>query len=123
MRFLSLIRVDESNGQAPSEQLMSDMGRLMEELTRDGKLVSTAGLRPTREGARVRLRKGGAVSVTDGPFTETKEVIGGFAILHFDSHEEAIAGARRVMQIHADCGVTDLDIEIRPMWDAPPCQA
>ncbi len=42
--------------------------------------------------------------------------------MHFDSHEEAIASARHVMQIHADCGVTELEIEIRPMWDAPPCQ-
>ena len=64
---------------------------------------------------------GGKVSVTDGPFAETKEVIGGFAILHHDSHEEAIAGARRVMQIHADNGVTDLEIEIRPMFEVLPC--
>jgi hypothetical protein len=48
-------------------------------------------------------------------------VVGGFAILHHDSHEEAIAGARRVLQIHADCGVTDLEIEIRPMFEMPPC--
>ena len=52
MRFLSMIRIDETTGQAPSEQLMADMGRLIEELTRTGQLVSTAGLRPTSEGVR-----------------------------------------------------------------------
>jgi hypothetical protein len=61
---------------------------------------------------------GGKVTITDGPFTETKEVIGGFAILNYDSHDAAIEGAKRVMKIHADAGVTDLEIEIRPMFDA-----
>lgn len=59
MRFLSMIRIDENTGQAPTEQLMADMGQLMEELTRSGKLVSTAGLRPTSEGVRLRLQRGG----------------------------------------------------------------
>ena len=58
MRFLSMIRVDERAGQVPSEQLMQDMGELMDELTRKGVLVRTAGLRPSAEGRRVRLRKG-----------------------------------------------------------------
>ena len=63
----------------------------------------------------------GTVTVTDGPFTETKEVIGGFAILNYASHEEAIDGARRVLQIHADHGITDLEIELRPMMDPGEC--
>ena len=116
MRFLSMIRVDENNGQAPSEQLMSDMGQLIEELTRNGKLVSTAGLRPTREGARVRLRRGGAQSVTDGPFTETKEVIGGFAILEAASLQEAVELTRRFLRVHGDDW--DLECEVRP-FDGP----
>jgi hypothetical protein len=57
MRFLSMIRMDETSGQAPSEQLMAPMGKLIEELTRTGQLVSTAGLRPTSEGVRVRLHR------------------------------------------------------------------
>jgi hypothetical protein len=65
----------------------------------------------------------GKVAVTDGPFAETKEVIGGFAILNYASHEQAIAGARRVMQIHADHGFTDLEIELRPMMEDPACGA
>ena len=58
MRYLSMIRLDEKRGQAPSEQLMQDLGKLIEEMTRKGQLVSTAGLRPTAEGVRVRLRGG-----------------------------------------------------------------
>jgi hypothetical protein len=116
MRFLSVIRVDESSGQAPSEQLMRDMGQLIEEMTRSGALVSTAGLRPTREGARVRLRKGGALSVTDGPFTETKEVIGGFAILEAASLQDAIELTRRFLRVHGD--EWNLECEVRP-FDGP----
>ena len=89
MRFLSLIRIQENTGQAPSEQLMSDMGKLIEELTASGQLISTAGLRPTSEGTRVRLRRGKLSSV-DGPFTETKEVIGGYAVLEANSKAEAV---------------------------------
>jgi hypothetical protein len=116
MKFLSMIRVDESSGQAPSEQLMHDMGLLIDELTRAGKLVSTAGLRPTREGARVRLRKGGRLSVVDGPFAETKEVIGGFAILEADSMQEALELTRRFLHVHGDDW--DLECEVRP-FDGP----
>ena len=64
-----------------TDQLMHDMGALMGEMTQEGTLVRTAGLRPTREGVRVRLSKG-QLSTSDGPFTETKEVIGGRAFGH-----------------------------------------
>jgi hypothetical protein len=83
MRFLSMIRIDEKTAKPPTERLMNEMGQLIEDWTRSGVLVSTAGLRPTSEGARVRLR-GGKLSTVDGPFTETKEVIGGFAILEVE---------------------------------------
>lgn len=114
MRFLSMIRIDETAGQAPSEQLMADMGRLIEELTRSGQLVSTAGLRPTSESVRVRLQRGGRLSVLDGPFTETKEVIGGYAILEVGSRDEALALTRRFLQVHGsdwdiECEVRQLD--------------
>jgi len=106
VRFLSMIRVNERAGQVPSEQLMADMGKLMDEMTREGSLVRTAGLRPTREGRRVRLRKG-QLAVTDGPFVETKEVIGGFAILEAPSMDEAIELTKRFLRIHG----TDWEIE------------
>ena len=114
MRFLSMIRIDENTGQVPSEQLMADMGKLIEELTRTGQLVSTAGLRPTAEGVRMRLHRGGKLTVTDGPFTETKEVIGGYAILEAPSKEEAIELTRRFLKVHGtdwnvECEVRQLD--------------
>lgn len=116
MRFLSMIRIDETAAQAPSEQLMADMGQLIEELTRTGQLVSTAGLRPTSEGARVRLRRGGQLSVVDGPFAETKEVVGGYAILEAPSLAEAIELTRRFLRVHGNDW--DLECEVRPL-DGP----
>ncbi|HTK99826.1 MAG TPA: YciI family protein [Pseudomonadales bacterium] len=113
MRFLSMIRVDETTGQVPSERLMADMGRFMDELTREGVMIDTAGLRPTAEGVRVRLRRG-KLSMTDGPFTETKEVIGGYAILEVTSKAHAIELTKRFLEVHGDewnieCEVRQLD--------------
>jgi hypothetical protein len=112
MRFLSMIRIDERKGQLPSEQLMQDMGKLMDEMIRDGSLVRTAGLRPTKEGARVRLRKG-ELTVTDGPFPETKEVIGGYAILEAASLRDAIELTKRFLRVHGDAW--ELECEVRPL--------
>lgn len=116
MRFLSMVRIDESTAQAPSEQLMADMGRLIEELTRSGQLVSTAGLRPTSEGVRVRLQRGGRLSVVDGPFTETKEVVAGYAILEAQSRDEAVELTRRFLAVHGSDW--DLECEVRQL-DGP----
>ncbi len=115
MRFLSMIRLNENTGQAPSQQLMNDMGKLIEELTRDGSLVTTAGLRPTKEGVRVRSRHGD-LTTTAGPFTETNEVIGGYAILEAPSLKEAIALTERFLRIHGP--EWDLECEVRPL-DGP----
>jgi len=115
MRFISMIRIEENTGQVPSEQLMSDMGKLIEELTRAGRLISTAGLRPTSEGVRVRLRRG-KLSMSDGPFTETKEVIGGYAILEAKSKEDAIELTRRFLEVHGD--EWDIECEVRQL-DGP----
>src|SRR5688500_2519335 len=99
MRFLSMIRINENTGQQPSEQLRTDMGKLLAEMTKSGVLVTTAGLRPTSEGVRVRLRRG-KLSTKDGPFTEAKEVIGGYAILEVGSKEEAIEATKRFLAVH-----------------------
>ena len=112
MRFLSMIRIDEQSGQQPSERLMNEMGKLIEEMTRSGALVSTAGLRPTAEGVRLRSQYG-RISHTDGPFTETKEVIGGYAILEAPSMKEAIALTERFLRVHGD--EWNLECEIRPL--------
>ena len=115
MRFLSMIRVNENTGQVPSERLMADMGKLIEELTRTGQLVTTAGLRPTSEAVRVRSRHG-TLSQTDGPFTETKEVIGGYAVLETKTKAEAIELTRRFLQVHGD--EWDIECEVRQL-DGP----
>jgi hypothetical protein len=112
MRFLSMIRVNERSGQKASEKLMADMGKLVEEMTRTGTLVATAGLRPTAEGFRVRL-SGGKMRVTDGPFTEAKEVIGGYAILEAKSKAEAIELTKRFLEVHGD--EWELECEVRPL--------
>lgn len=112
MRYLSMIRIDERTAQKPTERLMNDMGKLMEEMTAAGKLVRTAGLRPTSEGFRVRLQDG-KLSTVDGPFTETKEVIGGYAILEADSRQEAVELTERFLLIHGD--EWNLECEVRPL--------
>lgn len=112
MRFLSMIRINENSGLVPSEQLMNDMGQLIEQMTREGTLVSTAGLRPTREGKRVR-QHAGTQSMTDGPFTETSEVIGGFAILDASTMAEAIELTKRFLRVHGN--EWDIECEIRQM--------
>jgi hypothetical protein len=91
---------------------MSDMGKLIEEMTREGALIETAGLRPTAEGARVRLRNG-KLSTIDGPFAETKEVIGGFAVLEAGSLKEAIELTKRFLRIHGP--EWDVECEVRQM--------
>jgi len=115
MRYLSLIRIDENTGQQPSQRLMDEMGKLMDEMTREGTLVSTGGLRPTKEGVRVRSRHG-KLSITEGPFTESKEVIGGYAILEAKSKEEALELTKRFLRIHGD--EWNLECEVRPL-DGP----
>lgn len=115
MRFLSLIRVQEGAGKHPSERLMSEMGKLMAEMKRDGKLLDTAGLAPTANGKRVRLR-GGKIGVVDGPFTETKEVIGGYAMLDAGSIDEAIALTQRFVELHIADG-WELECEVRQVFE------
>ncbi|MEA2877305.1 MAG: hypothetical protein QOF14_2501 [Hyphomicrobiales bacterium] len=122
MRFMAIVKPgkDYEAGRPPSPGLMAAMGKLNEESTRAGIFVTGGGLLPSSQGHRLSMT-GGKVTVTDGPFTETKEVIGGFAILNYASHEQAIEGARRVMQIHAEHGITELEIELRPMMDPAEC--
>jgi hypothetical protein len=112
MRFLSMIRINESSGQQPSEQLMADMGKLIAEMTAAGVLLDTAGLRPTAEGARMRLSHG-KLKTTDGPFTETKEVIGGYAMLKADSMQEALELTSRFLKVHGD--EWEIECEVRPV--------
>jgi hypothetical protein len=115
MRFLSLIRVQENTGKEPSERLMTEMGKLMTEMKSAGNLLDTAGLAPTAQSKRVRLR-GGKISVVDGPFTETKEVVGGYAMLDAQTLEEAIALTRRFVELHV-ADDWEIDCEVRQLQE------
>ena len=112
MRFLSMVRINENGGVKPSQKLMDDMGKLVEQGTREGWLVTTAGLKPTSEGKRVRQRHG-KLTTTDGPFTETKEVVGGYAILEAASMDEAIKLTERFLRVHGP--EWDVECEVREL--------
>ena len=98
MRFMMIIKHAEKQG-PPPQQLMDAISKLAEEETKAGTMIGSGGLGPTAQGARVRL-SGGKVTVTDGPFTETKEVVGGYAQFELRSKEEAIKSAVRFMELH-----------------------
>ncbi|MFD0504885.1 YciI family protein [Streptomyces chiangmaiensis] len=101
-RYLSLVRIDETTAPGgPSPELMERMGELIEEVTKAGVMLDTAGLMPTAQGTRVHWA-GGKISVTDGPFTESKEVIGGYAIMQCKDMAEAIEWAKRFVKVHEE---------------------
>jgi hypothetical protein len=118
MRFMMMIRLDENAAPStgPSPELMEEMGKLIDEMTKAGVLLETAGLAPTSEGTRVHL-SGGKLSVTDGPFTESKEIIGGYAMIEAASKDEAIEWASRFLLIHGD--EWEMTSEIRRLDEAP----
>ena len=117
MRYMMMVKAnsDYEAGKPPSPALMAEIGKLAEEATKAGKLVSTGGLAPTRASTRITLRNGKR-SVIDGPFSETKEVVGGFAIFEVASKEEALEYANRFVDAHVRCGVTDFEMDVRPMF-------
>jgi hypothetical protein len=111
MRFLSIYKTVERNT-PPTAEEMATMGKLIGDSMKAGFLLATEGCMPTALGARVR-RSSGKVSVTDGPFTESKEVVGGLAILKADSKEEAIEMARQFLAIAGDG-----ECELRQIYEA-----
>jgi hypothetical protein len=112
MRFLSIYKTVERNT-PPSLEHMTAMGKLIEESMKAGVLVATEGCLPTVLGARVR-RSGTDTAVTDGPFTESKEVVGGFAILEASSKEHAIELVKQFLDVAGDG-----ECEIRQLYTAP----
>jgi len=100
MRFMMMVKHPEGkNSGPPPKALMDAMDRIIQEAVKNGNMVITGGLAPTAQSNRVRL-SGGKISVIDGPFTETKEVVGGFAIMDFKSKEEALKAAKDFMDLH-----------------------
>ena len=113
--MIALGDADYEAGKPPSPELMQAIGELAEKAARSGKLVFQAGLQPTRQGWRMGLAKGKPYAV-DGPFAETKEVIGGFAIFECASRQEAMKFAQDFLDVHARCGVRDMVMEVRPLY-------
>ena len=95
MRMMLMIKGDPAPGAAPSEELLSEMGRFNDELKEAGVLIDLAGLHPSGEGRRVRFSEGDR-TVIDGPFPESKEAVAGYWILQVDSMDEAVEWAKRV---------------------------
>jgi len=115
MRFLSIYKSPERNT-PPSQQEMERMGKLIEEGMKKGWLLGTEGCLPSALGARVRLSDGN-FTVTDGPFAESKELVGGFAILQANSKQEAIELARDFLRV-----VGQGECELRQLYEAPAAQ-
>src|SRR5271165_6511003 len=118
MKYLTFIRHAESYRQSgPPAALMEAMGKFVENSFKDGILVDTGGLLPSKDGVRVRLANG-KITVTDGPFTESKEIIGGWAILKTDSKQEAVRISTEFMELHRTYWPGfDGESELRPMFD------
>jgi hypothetical protein len=106
MRFMSIVTSPQLPGPPPPE-MMEAMGKLADREIKAGRMVDTGGLMPLATGAQVRIANG-QLSVTDGPFVEAKEVIGGYAIFELRDKQEALASAREFMQLHKD---------LMPGWD------
>lgn len=93
------------------------MGKFVERCSKDGTLVDTGGLLPSKDGFRIRLADG-QISATDGPFSEAKEVIGGWAILKAESRAEAVRIATEFMELHRKHWPEfEGECEVRPMFD------
>ncbi len=100
MRFLGYSVGDDSTpAPPPTPDMMSEMGQFMEEMTRSGKLIATGAFAPVTGGTTKISLTGGTFTVTDGPFTESKELIGGWALTEVDSKEEAIELTKRFLEI------------------------
>jgi hypothetical protein len=116
MKYLMMIKHSESHRNEPVPQaLMDAMGEFVGESMKSGVLKDTAGLKPTSEGFRIRSRKN-RITVTDGPFAEGKEVVGGYALVEVPSREEAMKVARDFMELHRlHWPEFECECEVRPL--------
>ena len=116
MRFISIYKSPECNT-PPSPEEMARMGKLIEDWMKSGKLLGTEGCLPSALGARVRIDNG-KFTVSDGPFTEAKEVVGGFAILNAPSKEAAVEYVKEFLQFtgQGEC-------EVRQLYDMDSAQS
>lgn len=115
MRFMMIVKAskDSEAGKMPSEELIGAMGKYNEELMKAGVLVDLSGLQPSSKGFRVKY-SGSKVTVTDGPFPETKELVAGYWIINVKSREEAVEWAKRVPSPHPG---QECEIEVRQFFE------
>jgi hypothetical protein len=123
MQFLMIVKAtkDSEAGAPLNPKLMAEIAKLADEARQSGQLVTAGALQPSSQGARIKV-SGGKTSVIDGPFAETKELVGGFAIFNLPSKEEAVNAARGFMQLYADILGPSYEgqMEIRPLMPQPP---
>ncbi|MGW7515464.1 YciI family protein [Streptomyces sp. NPDC054796] len=117
-RYLTMIRMDEQNAptDAPGPEFDERMGALFEEITKAGVMLDTAGLGPSAEGTRITW-SGGRLSYTDGPFTETKEVVGGYSIIQAKDKAEAVEWTNRFLRVHPEHW--KITAEVREIVEGP----
>ncbi|HEU4767985.1 MAG TPA: YciI family protein [Pyrinomonadaceae bacterium] len=118
MRVMVIIKAnaDSEAGVMPSEKLLTEMGKFNEELVNAGVMLAGEGLHPSKKGKRVKF-SGGQRIVTDGPFTETKDLVGGYWIWKVDSIDEAVDWVKRI-PFDAETSASDAEVEIRPIFEA-----
>jgi hypothetical protein len=121
MRYMMFIKhTEDYRMEEVPQSLFAAMGEFVGEAMKNGSIVDTAGLQPTAKGKKVRLA-GGKLSVIDGPFTETKEVVGGYAIVEAKSNDEALTLARRFMDLHrVHWPAFEGECEVRPLENTEP---
>ena len=99
MRFMTIYKPGEESTTPPTQEHMAAMGEFIQELAKSGVLVQTDGLQHSSKGARVRMNADGSFKIVDGPFTEAKEIIGGYAIIDVKSKAEAIELTKRFLKV------------------------
>jgi len=114
MRILGLLRADKDSeaGAPPSRELIERMGIFIEEVTKAGVLVASDGLHPSAKGKRVRLA-GGKITIIDGPFTESKELVASYALFQVKSMDEAVHWTERFLEV-----LGEGECELRPIFEA-----
>jgi hypothetical protein len=113
MRYLCIYKPAKAEGAPPSDAEMAAMGKLIEDSFKSGSLLATEGCMPSALGARIRMTDG-KFKVTDGPFTEAKELVGGFALIQANSKQDAIEFTKSFMKIAGDG-----EVEIRQVFEQP----
>jgi hypothetical protein len=130
MRYMMIVKLTGNSetgrnyeaGKPPAPELLAGLGKLREEMPPSGELLETGELLPAAKGARIKAA-GGKLTVTDGPFIESKEMIGGYAILRASSKKEALKMGEDYMKLHVDIlGPSyEAELEIRQMFDSMDC--